>query len=129
MEWSGGWKGSIVRVQDELSAQMQQFMVMFARQNPVKLSPDFPLREHTEPILQRNEANGERDTSKIGADPEEELTGLRDRARDRPVNPHTGFPMPRMDIPTFEGINPRWWLCLVSRKSSAGSDLRLGGIL
>ena len=49
MEWR--LEGSIARVRDELGAQMQQFMVMFACQNPVRLSTDFPPREHIEPIL------------------------------------------------------------------------------
>ena len=44
-------EGSIARVRDELRAQMQQFMAMFAHQNPVRLSPNFPPKEHTEPIL------------------------------------------------------------------------------
>lgn len=41
-------EGSIARVRDELGAQMQQFMVMFARQNPVKMSLNFPRRGHAD---------------------------------------------------------------------------------
>ena len=34
-----------------LREQLQQFMIMFSDQHQVRISPDFPPKEHTEPIL------------------------------------------------------------------------------
>ena len=38
-------------VGSQIREQMKSFTVMFARQNQVKVSPDFPPRERTDPIF------------------------------------------------------------------------------
>jgi len=90
-----------------MGAQLQQFMVMFACQNSVRIASDFPPRDRTKPILQNNRMN---ETSEIEVEPKE-VEAMMDKGREVQGNPqHSGFPMPRMEIPVFEGINPRWWL-------------------
>ena len=90
---------------------MQQFMMMFIRQNSIRLSLDFPPRERNEPILQGNRMNRGIGTSEIEVDPEEELEGILGRDKAEPPNHHhSGYPMPRMEIPTFEGVNLHWWV-------------------
>lgn len=104
-------EGSIMRVREDLAAQMQQFMLMFGRQNQVSVSPEFPPRERTEPILQGNREVGGHGAMELGGEPEDELDGLNHERRNGQSNIHQpGFPMPWVDIPTFDGVNPRWWL-------------------
>ena len=85
---------------------------MFTRQNQVSLSPDFPPRERTEPVLigqgVRNENVG---LSKIEIAPREERdTGI-DLRQERLVTVNQpGFPKPKLDIPLFDESNPRWWV-------------------
>ena len=44
-------------------------------------------------------------------EPEVELEGLLHGGRNGLGNIHQPrFPMPRVEIPTFDGVNPRWWL-------------------
>ena len=75
----------------------------------VRVSPYFPPRERTELILQGNRMNRVNGTFEIEVDLEEELEGMMDRGRTKQTNPHhLGFPMPWMEIPMFEGINPKW---------------------
>lgn len=102
-------EGSITRVQEELGTQMQQFMVIFTRQNSVRVSLDFPLRERNEPILPGNRMNRGNGTSEIKVDPKEELERMMGRDREDPHNHHhSRFLMPRMEILIFERANPRW---------------------
>ena len=42
---------NITQMREEMGAQLQQFMVMFAHQNSVRIAPDFPPRKRTNPIL------------------------------------------------------------------------------
>lgn len=43
-------RGDNAQMRAELGAQLQQFMVMFTRQNTVRVAPDFPPRDRTEPL-------------------------------------------------------------------------------
>lgn len=49
--------GALSQIREEIGAQLQQFMVMFTRQNSVGISPNFPPRERTDPILPGNRIN------------------------------------------------------------------------
>ncbi|XP_052203128.1 uncharacterized protein LOC127808594 [Diospyros lotus] len=64
------------------------------------LALDFPPRGENEPLLQRVMINPE----ERGRE-ELEIIGGEEQNHHPP-----GFPMPRMEIPVFEGIHPRWWL-------------------
>ena len=109
--------GSMARLRDD----MQQFMLMFTRQNQVRMAENFPPRDRNEPILHRDDGNRGRANVGVEPDPEEMLEGVvgNDRnGNDRNRNDrngvhhgqHQGFTMPRKEIPTFEGVNPWWWV-------------------
>lgn len=82
---------------------MQQFMLMFANQPHVRISLDFPPREWTKPILQG--IGMPHRHAGITESEEESMVG------DEPVvDWRRGFPIPKLELRTFEGTKPRWWL-------------------
>ena len=87
-------------------------MVMFAGQNSIRLSPNFPPRERSKPIL-----SGFRETHHVAGTSElgEELTvNGEDMFEGEQVvqaaQNQSCFPLPKMQIPLFDGISPRWWI-------------------
>ena len=101
-------EGSITRVQDELGAQMQQFMAILGRQHPIRLAPEFPSRKGIDYILQRNRVDRELEIQEEEINHGGREEGILGRGPGGPMNHQPqGFPMPRMEIPVFEGINPR----------------------
>ena len=105
----------------QLWDQMQQFMVMLPSQIPVRLSPKFPPRERSKPRLPRN---GVADDSKGSSEFEVEPPVVGENNVERrqgalAIPNQSGFPMLKMEIPLFDGQNPRWWVrrcevCLAS---------------
>ena len=91
---------------------MYQFMMMFTSQTQVRLSPVFLPRERSEPILLSQGVNSRSDGSvKIEIEPQgvgENEGGM--RHGNVTSSNKIGFPMPKMEIPLFNGHNPRWWV-------------------
>lgn len=99
--------GSMTRLQDD----MQQFMVIFTRQNQVRMAKNFPPRDRNEPVVHRNRGNRGRANPEIEANPEETLEGVVGNDRNgTPNGQHRGFTVLLMEIPIFERVNPRWWI-------------------
>ena len=90
--------------------QMQQFMLMVARQNQVSLSPKFPPRERLEPILiGSGVVHGPTGTSET-----EEPAG-RETFEGRRQGVQTAqfllcMPLPKMEIIVFDEQKLRWWV-------------------
>ena len=71
------------------------------------MAENFPPRNKNEPILHRDDGDRGRANVGVEADPEEILEGVVGNDRNGVHNgQHQGFTMPRMEIPTFEGVNP-----------------------
>ena len=86
-----------------LQDKLQQFMMMFANQSQVRISPDFPPRERTKSILQGIGIPHQH--AGIMESEEEPTVG------DKPVvEKRRGFLVPKLELPIFEGTKPRWWL-------------------
>jgi len=75
------------------------------------MPPNFSLRERSEPILPGiggNHRNIELSVSEREPATVEEL--VPERRREVPTRPHeTGFPVPKLELPVFEGVKPQWW--------------------
>ena len=108
--------GAISHIRDEVRSQiwdqLQSFMVMFTRQNQVRISPNFSPRERTEPILiGHGVSNTNVDPSEIEADSVETQENVVERRQEGQAIPNQlGFLMPKLEIPMFDGINPWWWV-------------------
>ena len=85
---------------------------MFAGQNQERLSPYFPLKERSKPVLSDHEP-GPRAVETV--DLEAETVVAREVFEDRTTNRRLGmqtapfhpqFSMPKLDLPMFEGRNP-----------------------
>ena len=83
---------------------------MFAGQHSVRLSPDFLLREKIESILPGQGMNqGVHGAFDSGDELVERGENVGDhRPRGIRGHNHQGFPMLKLDIPMFDGVNPRW---------------------
>lgn len=84
---------------------------MLTRQTQVRISPEFPQRDRSEPILHGQGSNPQSEGSaKLEVEPQvmEENVGV--RRQGHKIGSHqTAFPMPKMEIPLFDDQNPRWW--------------------
>jgi len=85
---------------------------MFAGQHPIRLSPDFPPRERSDPILLGQGMNQRMlGTSDNGDDPMEDRENVGDcKQKGVGGHNHQGFPLLKLDIPMFDGVSPRWWV-------------------
>ena len=90
-----------------LHDQMQQFMLMFSSQAQRRMSPDFPSRERSEPILP-GASTGQRmvGSSKVEIDPVAMGNNRVDRKQEFQVNStHHNFPVPKLELPVFDEIS------------------------
>ena len=85
---------------------------MFASQQPMRLSTEFPPKDRTEPILAEGVTEPpQAGMSEFELEPEmmeESTMGRRTGAQAHRNQPN--FPVPKLDIPLFDGENPRWWI-------------------
>ena len=82
-----------------LQDQQQQFMLMFVNQPQVRISPDFPPRERTEPILQ-GIGIPHRHAGIIESEGEPTI------GDEMVVERRRGFLVPKLELPIFEGTKP-----------------------
>ena len=111
----GGLERRLDGIRDEVGTQigdqLQNFMVMFTRQNYISLSPDFLPRERTELVLTspgvRNEHAGPAKIEVVSREGDTEV----DQRREGPIAfNQLGFLVPKLEIPLFDRSNPRWWV-------------------
>ena len=91
---------------------MQQFAMMFANWTPVRLSPDFPPCERSDPILPGiSMSHGGIRSAELGMDSVATGENMVGRRAEAPTNfGHTNFPVPKLELPMFDETRPRWWI-------------------
>ena len=95
--------GSVARLREDI----QQFMVMFTRQNQVRVAENFPPIDRNEPLLHRNEGDRGRANVEMEADPKETLEGVVGNDRNgAPNGQHSRFTMPRWKFLYSRGLTP-----------------------
>lgn len=97
--------------QKQMMEQMQMIVRIFTQQQPLRLSPEFPLRDRTEPIFlgvgvepqPGGASEFEFDTDTVGENVRERRPGATANRH------HPNYPTLKLKIPLFEGENLRWW--------------------
>ena len=85
---------------------------MFSSQNQVRISLDFPPRDRVELILPGHGNNHRTvESLELEGDPAVvEETPMDKRLEIQIPSQQVGFPVPKLELPTFEGQKPCWWI-------------------